>query len=133
MSRGFSHIETWVFDLDNTLYPPSCRLFDQVDVRMGEFISGLLGVDRVEAKRVQKKFFHAYGTTLRGLMTEHGVDAAEYLAYVHDIDRSSLGPNHSLAVSSTVTKRLKFKVPRKRSFNSWINTANQNPSWHLTL
>ena len=88
MSRGFGHIETWVFDLDNTLYPPSCRLFDQVDVRMGEFISRLLKVDRVEAKRVQKKFFHEYGTTLRGLMTEHDVNPDVFLDFVHDIDHS---------------------------------------------
>ena len=96
MSRGFSHIETWVFDLDNTLYPPSCRLFDQVDVRMGEFISGLLKVDRVEAKRVQKKFFHAYGTTLRGLMTEHDVNPDVFLDFVHDIDHSPVASDEAL-------------------------------------
>ena len=49
--RGFAHIDTWVFDLDNTLYPASCRLFDQIDVKMGDFVSRLLGIDHAEAKR----------------------------------------------------------------------------------
>ena len=49
--RGFGHVDTWVFDLDNTLYPASCRLFDQIDVKMGNFVSQLLGVDYAEAKR----------------------------------------------------------------------------------
>ena len=71
--RGFSHVDTWVFDLDNTLYPASCRLFDQIDVKMGEFVSRLLNVDYAEAKRRQKEMFYKYGTTLRGLMTEHAI------------------------------------------------------------
>ncbi len=66
--RGFGHIDTWVFDLDNTLYPASCRLFDQIDVKMPGFVSELLNIDAAEARRVQKGLFHKYGTTLRGLM-----------------------------------------------------------------
>jgi putative hydrolase of the HAD superfamily len=69
--RGFDHIDTWVFDLDNTLYPVVDRLFDQIDVRMGEFVSRLLKVEHAEAKRRQKQMFYKYGTTLRGLMVEH--------------------------------------------------------------
>ena len=65
---GFNHVETWIFDLDNTLYPASCRLFDQIDVRMGEFISNLFQVERTEARRIQKDKFYKYGTTLLGLM-----------------------------------------------------------------
>ena len=61
---GFAHIDTWVFDLDNTLYPASCRLFDQIDVKMGDFVSQLLGVDQAEAQAVQKALFYKYGTTL---------------------------------------------------------------------
>ncbi|MFN0191474.1 MAG: pyrimidine 5'-nucleotidase [Aestuariivirga sp.] len=86
--RGFAHIDTWVFDLDNTLYPASCRLFDQIDVRMGEFVSRLLGVSYAEAKARQKELFYKYGTTLRGLMVEHGVNPDGFLDYVHDIDHS---------------------------------------------
>ena len=91
--RGFDHIDTWVFDLDNTLYPASCRLFDQIDVRMGEFVSRLLNVEYAEAKRRQKQMFYKHGTTLRGLMVEHGVNPDGFLDYVHDIDHSPVPPN----------------------------------------
>ena len=93
---GFSHVESWVFDLDNTLYPASCRLFDQIDVRMGDFVSRLLGVDHAEAKRRQKEMFYKYGTTLRGLMTEHGIRPDDFLDYVHDIDHSPVPQNRQL-------------------------------------
>ena len=91
--RGFSHVDTWVFDLDNTLYPASCRLFDQIDVKMGEFVSKLLNVEYAEAKLRQKQMFYKYGTTLRGLMTEHGIAPDAFLDYVHDIDHTPIPPN----------------------------------------
>lgn len=96
---GFHHVETWIFDLDNTLYPASCRLFDQIDVRMGEFISDLFKVDRPEARRIQKDFFYKYGTTLRGLMSEHGIKPDAFLDYVHDIDHSPVPANGALAAN----------------------------------
>ncbi len=82
--------ETWLFDLDNTLYPAECNLFAQIDRRMGEFISRQFGIDAVAAKQRQKGFFQQHGTTLRGLMVDHGVDPADFLNYVHDIDLSVL-------------------------------------------
>lgn len=88
MMRGFSHIDTWVFDLDNTLYPASCRLFDQIDVKIGAFVSQLLKVDKAEARLVQKAMFYKYGTTLRGLMIEHAVKPEDFLDFVHDIDHA---------------------------------------------
>ena len=94
--RDFSDIDTWIFDLDNTLYPASCRLFDQIDVKMGNFVSKLLSVDYDEAKRRQKEMFYKYGTTLRGLMTEHGITPDDFLDYVHDIDHSPVPPNKAL-------------------------------------
>lgn len=80
--------ETWLFDLDNTLYPADCDLFAQIDRKMGEFICSLFDVDPVEAKRRQKGFFQSHGTTLRGLMVEHAINPADFLNYVHDIDLS---------------------------------------------
>lgn len=88
MPHALAPIDTWLFDLDNTLYPASCNLFAQIDARMGGFIMDLLAVDAGEAHRIQKGFFHAHGMTLRGLMTDHGVDAHDFLAHVHDIDLS---------------------------------------------
>jgi putative hydrolase of the HAD superfamily len=84
------HIDCWIFDLDNSLYPASTNLFELIDVRMGEFIQHLLGCDHVEARRVQKGFFRDHGTTLAGLMKEHGVEPRTFLDYVHDIDLARL-------------------------------------------
>ncbi|MEE8443736.1 MAG: pyrimidine 5'-nucleotidase [Alphaproteobacteria bacterium] len=90
------HIEAWVFDLDNTLYPASCNLFGQIDERMGRFISDFLGIDRGEARRVRKDYLHAYGTTLRGLMENHGMAPDVFLDYVHDIDHSPVPESPTL-------------------------------------
>jgi len=81
-------VEPWIFDLDNTLYPASCGLFAQIDRKMQEFIRNLLGVEADEAHRLQKEYFHRYGTTLYGLMECHDVDPVGYLDYVHAVDFS---------------------------------------------
>lgn len=94
---AFSHVSDWIFDLDNTLYPASCRLFDQVDVLIGRYIAELLSIDPVAARKIQKDFFREHGTTLRGLMSVHGVDPHDFLDYVHAIDRSPVAPNPALA------------------------------------
>ncbi|WP_298286327.1 pyrimidine 5'-nucleotidase [Novosphingobium sp.] len=90
-------IDCWIFDLDNTLYPPSTRLFDQIDQRMGQFIQDLLGCDATEARRVQKLYFHDHGTTLSGLMHYHATEPREFLDYVHDIDMAPLAAAPRLA------------------------------------
>lgn len=90
------HIETWVFDLDNTLYPASSNLFAQVDRRIGEFIANHFDMPYEDAKRKQKGYFREYGTTLRGLMTEHDIDPAGFLDYVHDIDVTPVAPSAAL-------------------------------------
>lgn len=92
-----TNVDCWIFDLDNTLYPSSSRLFDQIDVRMGEFIQNLLGCDATEAHRVQKLYFHDHGTTLSGLMHYHAIDPYEFLNFVHDIDMASLAAAPRLA------------------------------------
>ena len=86
MDPRFAHIDDWIFDLDNTLYPASTRLFDLVDARMGAYIGRLLDCDPVEARRVQKGFFRDHGTTLAGLMVHHNVDPRHFLEDVHAID-----------------------------------------------
>ena len=85
-----SRIATWIFDLDNTLYPPSANLFAQIDQRMGDYIGRLLNCDAIEARRVQKALFHEHGTTLRGLMNHHDIDPHEFLSFVHDVDMDVL-------------------------------------------
>jgi putative hydrolase of the HAD superfamily len=97
--RSFAHVDTWVFDLDNTLYPHHVNLWQQVDARIGEFVSAWLKVSAAEARRIQKDYYLRYGTTMRGMMTEHGVRADDYLAYVHQIDHSPLQPNPAMGAA----------------------------------
>ncbi len=99
MNPALAHIESWIFDLDNSLYPPSCDLFALIDLRMGEYIQRLLGCDPVEARRVQKAHFLEHGTTLAGLMREHGVDPHEFLDFVHDIDLARLTADPALVAA----------------------------------
>ncbi len=97
--RPFTDIDTWVFDLDNTLYPHHVNLWQQVDARIGEFISAYLKIPADEARRIQKDYYRRYGTSMRGMMTEHGVCADDYLAYVHQIDHSPLQPNPAMGAA----------------------------------
>jgi putative hydrolase of the HAD superfamily len=85
MNPRFADIRDWIFDLDNCLYPASAGLFDLIDERMSAYIQRLLDCDPIEAKRVQKAHFHEHGTTLAGLMKDHGVDPHHFLEDVHDI------------------------------------------------
>lgn len=97
IQHSFSHIDTWVFDLDNTLYPPHMRLFDQIEVRMTAWVMRELGVDQPRADYLRAHYWRSYGTTLAGLMREHNIDPMGYLADVHDIDFSVLTPDPTLA------------------------------------
>jgi putative hydrolase of the HAD superfamily len=97
--RGFAQVETWVFDLDNTLYPHHLNLWQQVDARIRDFIANFLKVGPEEAFRVQKDYYRRYGTTLRGLMTEHGLHPDDFLEFVHAIDHSPLQPNPALGAA----------------------------------
>lgn len=97
----FSHVATWVFDLDNTLYPPEARLFDQIEVRMTDWVARALGIGREEANVLRHDYWKRYGTTLAGLMREHGVDPAPYLTDVHDISLENLEADATLVRSIT--------------------------------
>jgi putative hydrolase of the HAD superfamily len=97
-ARGFSTVETWVFDLDNTLYPHHL-LWQHIDDRIRQYVSDFLRVTKEEAFRVQKDYYKRYGTTMRGMMTEHGINPDEYLEFVHQIDHSPLEPNPALGAA----------------------------------
>ena len=98
-ARGFDAVETWVFDLDNTLYPHHVNLWQQVDVRIRDYIANFLKLTHDEAFRLQKDLYRRYGTSLRGLMEEHGLDPDEFLEMVHDIDYSPLTPDPALGAA----------------------------------
>lgn len=97
MRVGLNHVDCWIFDLDNSLYPASANLFGLIDERMTAFIAAFLGCDSVEARRVQKAYFHSHGTTLAGLMEANGVDPHDFLAYVHDIDLARISADAVVA------------------------------------
>jgi putative hydrolase of the HAD superfamily len=99
--RPLVEIETWIFDLDNTLYPASCRLFDQIHARMTGFIADRLGLTPEAALTVQKSYFREHGTTMRGLMTVNRIDPEDFLAYVHEIDLACVPPDPVLVEALT--------------------------------
>jgi putative hydrolase of the HAD superfamily len=97
LSPDLSHVDTWIFDLDNTLYPPECDLFALIDDRMQAFVERSIGLGPVEARALQKRYYHEHGTTLAGLMANHGVDPREFLDEVHEISLDRLEPDAELA------------------------------------
>ncbi|RZK87513.1 MAG: pyrimidine 5'-nucleotidase [Methylobacterium sp.] len=99
MIDRLASIRTWIFDLDNTLYPADANLFAHIDARMTAFVGNLLGLDPVEARRVQKEYFIGHGTTLAGLMAEHEVDPHAFLDYVHDIEMDVLAEDAALVAA----------------------------------
>lgn len=110
MAAAGAALDGWVFDLDNTLYPASCSLFPQIDLRMKQFIAERLRLPLDEAHALQKKYYRDFGTTLRGLMLVNGLEPDAFLAYVHDIDHSVLLPDQALiaAVQALPGRRVIF-------------------------
>lgn len=95
-SRVFSHVDTWVFDLDNTLYPHTSRIWPQIDERITLYVSVLFGLDGMSSKALQKFFYHRHGTTLRALIDLYDIDPTEFLDFAHDIDHTDIELNASL-------------------------------------
>jgi len=110
MLPALRHIDAWIFDLDNTLYPASADLFGLIDVRMGLYVQRLLGVGPDEARAVQKRLFREHGTTLSGLMDSHAIDPQEFLSFVHDIEMDALAEDRRLveAVAKLPGRKLIF-------------------------
>lgn len=93
----FVGVRDWIFDLDDTLYPPECGVFAAVMNRIRNYTACVLGCSLEEAHALQKDYAARYGTTLRGLMEEHGVDPEAFLADAHAVDYSVLTPNPGLS------------------------------------
>jgi len=96
MTKLKNKINTWIFDLDNTLYSADSGIFQQVHTLMGDFVSRHLNIEIQEAKALQKKYYKKHGTTLRGMMDNHGVDPDLFLAAVHQLDYSIVEPDKDL-------------------------------------
>jgi putative hydrolase of the HAD superfamily len=97
--RDFAQVDTWVFDLDNTLYPHHVNLWQQVDERIRDYIAEFLKISHDDAFRLQKDYYQRYGTSMRGLMTEHGMKPDDFLDFVHQVDHSPLEPNPALGAA----------------------------------
>lgn len=108
MDAALNHIENWIFDLDNCLYPATANLFELIDIRMGAYIQRLLDCDPVEARIVQKRYFHDHGTTLAGLMAVNQVEPNDFLDYVHDIDLARIAADPAVAEAITKLPGRKF-------------------------
>jgi putative hydrolase of the HAD superfamily len=105
---AFAHVEAWIFDLDNTLYPAHLSLWEQIDGRIKGYVAKLLNVSTEEAFRLQKDWYRRYGTSMRGLMIEHGMSPDDFLSYVHDIDHSPLQANPELGAAIAALPGRKF-------------------------
>ena len=94
--RALREADSWIFDLDNTLYPAACRLFSEVGDRIRAYVATALGLTHDDAHNLQKQYLLEYGTTLRGMMSVHGTDPSDYLDYVHDINLAPVQPDPTL-------------------------------------
>ena len=105
---AFSHVDYWVFDLDNTLYPPKARLFDQIEKLMAGYVMRELNVDAQTANSLRKKYWKEYGTTLAGLMHVHNIDPDPYLHEVHQLDLSYIEatPDLRAAISALPGRKI---------------------------
>ena len=99
LAAAFAAVDTWVFDLDNTLYPHHANLWEQVDNRITTWIADYFGVDGLTARSLQKYYYQRYGTSLRGLMIDEGLAPGAFLEFAHDIDHSPLAPDPALALA----------------------------------
>ena len=97
VAKAVAHVDTWVFDLDNTLYAADSDLWPKIDQRITLYVMQLFGEDGMSARALQKYYYQRYGTTLRGIMEENGVDPAHFLDFAHDIDRSALAADPALS------------------------------------
>lgn len=95
----FAEVDTWVFDLDNTLYPAGSTIWPSIDSRITLYLATLLGIDGLSARALQKHYYRRYGTTLKGLMEEHAVAVDDFLDFVHDIDRTGLAADPDLGAA----------------------------------
>lgn len=105
---AFSHIDTWVFDLDNTLYPRACNLFAQIDLKITDYVMGVTRLDFQAARALQKAYYRDYGTTLNGLMQEYRIDPVHFLKTVHAIDYSPVAAHPALVAAIAALPGRKF-------------------------
>lgn len=105
---SLSHVVDWVFDLDNTLYPRTCNLFAQIDIRITHYVMDVTQLDFEAARSLQKSYYRDFGTTLNGLMQRHKIDPDHFLNTVHAIDYSPVDPHPNLIAAIKALPGRKF-------------------------
>ncbi len=110
MSADLSHVDTWLFDLDNTVYPIETQFMGRIEVKMTDFVARHTGLPREEARALQHQYFQEHGTTLSGLMINHGLEPKVFLDEVHDVSMDCLTPDPALraAIKALPGRRLIF-------------------------
>ncbi len=105
-----SHVDTWLFDLDNTLYPAECGLMAEIERRMTAFVVAVSGLPRDEAYALQKAYLAEHGLTLKGMMLNHGVEPKAFHAIFHDMSLDALARDPALvaAIARLPGRRLIF-------------------------
>ena len=114
MDPRFAHIRDWIFDLDNCLYPASTGLFALIDERMGAYIQRLLDCDPPRRAVCRRAHFHEHGTTLAGLMKEHGVDPHDFLEDVHDIPLDRVAARRTAGAAPVAPSRPQVRLHQRR-------------------
>ena len=124
----FKKYDTWLFDLDNTLYSAETGIFDQVDQLMGKFISKHLNLEMPEAKKLQKEYFKEHGTTLKGLMDNHNIDPELFLNEVHKLDYSIIKPDILMknSLEKLTGRKIIFTNANKSHVDNVLNRLNIN-------
>lgn len=103
-----SHVESWVFDMDDTLYPREQGLMELVQARINAFMIDAVGLPEAEARVLQRQFLNEHGTTLAGLMANYAVDPERFLREVHDVPLDGVEPNPELAKALAALPGRKF-------------------------
>jgi putative hydrolase of the HAD superfamily len=130
----FADIDTWIFDLDDTLYPRSAGLHEQMKARVVRFIADLMSLNAVEAEAVHSDYYERYGATLQGLMELHGVAPAPFLDFVHAIDLSPLSHDDLLIKALEVLpgRRIVFTNSSRRHAASVLEAMNMADLFEAT-
>ncbi|MFK7866194.1 MAG: pyrimidine 5'-nucleotidase [Alphaproteobacteria bacterium] len=134
MKQDYQHVNCWIFDLDNTLYPPHFQLMSQISTKITEYIIRTLSLPEAEAKQIQRKYYLEFGTSLRGLMEHHQVDPTDFMNYVHDLDYSIVTENKPLRdalqnlpgrklIHTNASKQHSFKVMQRLGIESQIEAV----------
>ena len=92
-------IDTWVLDLDNTLYPAGSALAAQLTHGILSTLAEYYATDVAGARRIQSELVAEYGTSLRGAMVTGTIDPHDFLGFERRMDYSVIAPDPAMAAA----------------------------------